>query len=564
MNDRVAAPFQRFLTPPVFPDEEGKTTLAQVLYVYLLSSTILYALAFPAILMFFQEETFALVLISSAIFFTTIMWNLVRRGFVYPVARLSLAYFWIATTVTVYISGGMQSLDWAFYIPGTVAAGLFLGNRGAALYAAASLVVGLVMALLGMNGYPFPRLFPFQHISGWVLLLFNLCVTVMPIIIYTRRLNTALSLARQEVIERRNVEQELLLNRYCVEQASVGIMRTGPEAEILYTNEQYCKMSGYSAEELTQMHIYDIDPDFPLEKWKAHRQSLQASDSSAFETIHKRKDGTLIPVEVRNRYLKFEESGFAVSFISDISERKHAEMERESLIAELEAKNRELEQFTYTVSHDLKAPLITIRGFLNHLEDDISTGDDERAKKDMQRIVQASDRMELLLNDLLELSRIGRIVNPPQAVSFERVVHEALERVAGSLAKRAVQVEIQAGLPEIYGDRTRLVQVMQNLIDNACKFMGDQTAPCIEIGQSGKDANGMPVFFVRDNGIGIDPQHRDSIFGLFNKLDHTVEGTGIGLALVKRIVEVYGGQVWVDSEGLGKGATFYFTLADKR
>jgi len=164
-----------------------------------------------------------------------------------------------------------------------------------------------------------------------------------------------------------------------------------------------------------------------------------------------------------------------------------------------------------------------------------------------------------LLNELLELSRIGRKVNPPEAVPFEAIVHEALALVSGCVKERNVQISLAPDLPTVYGDRTRLVEVMQNLLDNACNFMGNQTLPCIEIGMRGSDEDGKSIFFVRDNGMGIDPQFHERIFGLFNKLDAQSEGTGVGLALVKRIVEVHGGRIWVESE-LGQGSMFFFSL----
>ena len=234
-------------------------------------------------------------------------------------------------------------------------------------------------------------------------------------------------------------------------------------------------------------------------------------------------------------------------------------LERKQLIKELEAKNAELERFTYTVSHDLKSPLVTIRGFLGFLERDAISGDMTRLKTDMTRIVVATDKMQRLLTELLELSRIGRMMNPPQAVPFETIVREALELVHGRLAARGVQVEVAGDLPVVYGDRVRLVEVMQNLIDNACKFMGDQADPRISIGVRGSDRDGKPIVFVRDNGIGIDPQYHAKVFGLFDKLDPKSDGTGIGLALVKRIIEVHGGKIWLESES-GHGATFCFTL----
>jgi signal transduction histidine kinase len=237
----------------------------------------------------------------------------------------------------------------------------------------------------------------------------------------------------------------------------------------------------------------------------------------------------------------------------------HQELaQRKQLIAELEAKNAELERFTYTVSHDLKSPIITIGGFLGYLERDALSGDTERLKTDIARIQNATENMKTLLDDLLELSRIGRMMNPPENVPFSDIVRQSLELVGGQLDARHVRVTFAEDLPVVHGDHARLIEVMQNLIDNAAKFMGDQPEPHIEIGQNGEE-DGKPVFYVRDNGIGISPEFHEKIFGLFNKLDPHMEGTGVGLALVKRIIEFHGGQVWIESE-VGKGSTFYFTL----
>ncbi len=166
--------------------------------------------------------------------------------------------------------------------------------------------------------------------------------------------------------------------------------------------------------------------------------------------------------------------------------------------------------------------------------------------------------MHKLLGDLLELSRVGRMSNPSDSISFDDLIREALEIVHGRLDARGVTIHSQPNLPLVYGDQPRLVEVLQNLLDNAAKFMGDQPNPVIEIGVNG-EKDGMPVFFVKDNGIGISPEYHEQIFGLFNRLDAQAEGTGVGLALVKRIIEIHGGRIWVESEE-GVGSTFYFTL----
>jgi PAS domain S-box-containing protein len=250
-----------------------------------------------------------------------------------------------------------------------------------------------------------------------------------------------------------------------------------------------------------------------------------------------------------------------LAIVRDVSLQKWILGEREKLITELEVKNAELERFTYTASHDLKSPLITIKGFLGFLREDAERGNLKRLETDIQRISDAADKMQRLLNDLLELSRIGRSVNKSEFIDLNSMISEVLELLHGRLTggTRTVRVSVHENLPQVYGDRPRLLEVWQNLIDNAAKFMGDQPDPQIEIGQAGNTREGSPIFFVRDNGMGIDPRFSDRIFGLFDKLDARTEGTGIGLALVKRIVEFHGGKIWLESE-LGKGTTFFFTL----
>jgi PAS domain S-box-containing protein len=245
----------------------------------------------------------------------------------------------------------------------------------------------------------------------------------------------------------------------------------------------------------------------------------------------------------------------------EIVERQRAEAEREVLISELEAKNTELERFTYTVSHDLKSPLITIQGFLGFLKQDFLAGDIERMEADFARISNAAGTMHQLLDELLELSRIRRILRPPERVPMGELARAAVDIVAGRLADRGIEVEIGPDLPVVYGDRARLRQVLENLVDNAVKFLGDQPAPRVTIGvRGGGDQSKELVFYVQDNGKGLDPRYQDKIFGLFEKLDPTTEGTGVGLAIVQRIIEVHGGRVWAESDGIGKGSTFCFTV----
>lgn len=272
------------------------------------------------------------------------------------------------------------------------------------------------------------------------------------------------------------------------------------------------------------------------------------------ESWQRRKDGEKRLLAWWCQVLK-DDSGRvtgALSSARDITGRNQYE-------EELQKKNDELIRFTYTVSHDLKSPLVTIRTFLGYLEQDIRKPDAGEVDKDLTYIRNAADRAARLLDELLELSRIGRKMNPPAEVLLQDIVKEALDLVAGRIVKRGVKVEVTEKPIRITGDHPRLVEVFLNLVDNSVKFMGSQRAPCVEIGVD--EVGGETVLFVRDNGIGIDPQYQPKLFELFEKLDPSTEGTGIGLALVKRIVEVHGGRIWVESEGPGQGSTFRFTLA---
>jgi signal transduction histidine kinase len=225
----------------------------------------------------------------------------------------------------------------------------------------------------------------------------------------------------------------------------------------------------------------------------------------------------------------------------------------------LEGQNEELERYTYTVSHDLRSPLVTIRGFLGYLRNAAEAGDLERLDKDLTRISNAVDKMHTLLNELLELSRVGRLTSPPEDVPLEEIVRETANLLTGQFEAGNIRLKIAGGLPHVHADRIRVSEVMQNLLNNAAKFMGDQPNPTIEIGMNGFDDDDKPIIFIRDNGIGIHPDFHERIFGLFNRLDPSVEGTGVGLTLVKRIIEIHGGRIWLESEP-GKGSTFLLTL----
>lgn len=370
-----------------------------------------------------------------------------------------------------------------------------------------------------------------------------------------------------DITDRKGSEQALRQAeekyRNIVEYAVFGIFQSLPDGHYISVNTAMAHLHGYDTPEEMLKSITDIGSQIYVDASDRERfANLLKAEGAVygFEARNHRKDGSIIWISCNARAVKDERSHilYYEGTVEDISDRKTATAERERLLGELSAKNAELERFVYTVSHDLKSPLVTIVGFLGFLEEDFKTADMDAFHRDMDRIYRATFKMQDLLMDLLDLSRVGRMMNEPVDVSFDALVTDAVELTQGRLHERGVQINIQPGMPHVFGDAKRLLELVQNLIDNAAKYMGSQPEPRIEIGCGGHE-KGMPVFYVRDNGMGISPEHHDRIFGLFNKLDPNVEGTGVGLALVKRIVEFHGGRIWVESE-IGKGSTFFFTL----
>jgi len=231
--------------------------------------------------------------------------------------------------------------------------------------------------------------------------------------------------------------------------------------------------------------------------------------------------------------------------------------ETEQTTKALKDYNAELERLNYTLSHELRSPLVTVKSFLEFLSQDLAAGDGERIAKDIGYMHTATDKMTLLLDQLVMISRIGRVVNPPVSVTFSELVGDVLDRLAERIAEQGAEIEVDQCAVEFYGDRPRLTEIWLHLLDNTLTFRGEHPLR-IRIGVTLE--NNLPRFYVRDNGCGVDPRYHEKIFGLFDKLDAKNKGTGLGLALVKRIVELYNGTITIESEGLGHGSCFRFTL----
>ncbi len=286
----------------------------------------------------------------------------------------------------------------------------------------------------------------------------------------------------------------------------------------------------------------------------------EAKEYQFFESMIITKEGREKLIAWNNIVLYDENNNmhYILSSGEDITERKKNEIEREVLIKELEKKNTELEQFIYTTSHDLKSPLVTIRGFLSILGEDIKKKDTLNITDDISIIKNSTERMWELLNDLLKISQVGLVVKKFKKINVVNLVNEAIILNKSEIKKKNVKIKINPELPICVADRSRLLQLFQNLIDNAVKFMGDQKKPLIEIGFKKKNKN--IIYYIKDNGIGIDPIYHKKIFNLFDKLDQNISGSGVGLTIVKRVVELHNGKIWVESNKNKKGSIFCFII----
>ena len=237
----------------------------------------------------------------------------------------------------------------------------------------------------------------------------------------------------------------------------------------------------------------------------------------------------------------------------NIAERKQAEQALRDVNRELLERNQEMEQFVYTVSHDLKSPLVTAIGFVGLLKEDLAEGRMDDVQDSLQRLDRATRRMSELIDDLLHLSRIGRAPQQLSEVDVRALVHELKDELSDRLQDAGATLSIAEHMPPVQADRSRLVEVFEKLLNNAIKYGCQGSQSQIEVGAEQRE--GHWIYYVRDNGPGIEPQFHHKIFRLFQRLHSMQEGTGVGLAIVARVMQVHGGRAWVESQP-GCGATF--------
>jgi PAS domain S-box-containing protein len=340
---------------------------------------------------------------------------------------------------------------------------------------------------------------------------------------------------------------------------------------IIYWNHGAEQLYGFSKQEAIGRLSHDLlrtEHPMPAELFEA---MIERHGTWTGELTHTTRDDRRIIVESRHLVMR-EPDGrrLVLETNRDITERKRAEEEVRKLnqeleqrvidrTLELEAVNKELEAFAYSVSHDLRAPLRHMAGYAELLQKNASSILDEKSRRYMMMILESAKRMGTLIDDLLAFSRIGRAETQKTEVSLEQLVKEALSEVRQETDGRNMSWKIGA-LPNVYGDRSMLRLTLVNLISNAVKFTRTRPQPEIEIGcVDGKEDE--IVVFIKDNGVGFEMKYVKKLFGVFQRLHRAeeFEGTGIGLATVQRIIHRHGGRVW--AEGLvDQGATFYFSV----
>lgn len=303
----------------------------------------------------------------------------------------------------------------------------------------------------------------------------------------------------------------------------------------------YLNFTDYDPNELLSLHISELDPSENIAESARHFNKIVPPDSDLMAGGYQHKYPSIWSAKVSTSGNSLNK-GWHFTFIRDTSEHK----------------NRELEKFFYSICHDLKSPLLTVRTYTGMLRRDLLNADQSQINEDLHYIAKAADKMQQLLDALQHYWCIGRKDAPPQTLSAGQLVDNCLTALAGIIQQQQVEITTNPCPWQLHGNPLHFEHIWQNLIENAIKYRDNQTQPSIKIGATPQGHE--VIFYVRDNGIGIAPEHSERIFNLFSQINAGNEGNGLGLALVKHIVSIYQGRIWVESAGDGRGSCFMFTL----
>jgi PAS domain S-box-containing protein len=382
---------------------------------------------------------------------------------------------------------------------------------------------------------------------------------------------TLISSAIRDITDRKRAESKF---RNLLESAPDAMVIVNQKGQIQLINAQTERLFGYSRGELIGKPVEILIPERFQGGHVAHRDGYSQSPrpremGAGAELYGRRKDGTEFPVEISLSPIETEEGTFVSSAIRDVTERRQTSEQIQKLNSELSRRvaqlgiiNQELETFSYSVSHDLRAPLRHIDGFARILKEECAAEISPEGLKHLDRILHAVTHMGRLVDDLLNLARIGRKELVRKTVKLDQALREAMADLPPEAKERKIDWQIEP-LPEVECDSGLVKIVFMNLLTNAVKFTRSRQQASVQIGAVTK--NGVLTFFVRDNGVGFDPKYADKLFGVFQRLHNQqeFEGTGVGLATVQRIVHRHGGTIWAESQP-DHGATFFFTLGSRQ
>lgn len=369
----------------------------------------------------------------------------------------------------------------------------------------------------------------------------------------------------EKIVEERTKELAESEERYrtLVESPIVAFWEADAEGNFTFVNKRLLEMSGYSEDEVVgKMTMFDPLPEeyreWLAERIRLHKERKLISDVVEAELL--RKDGSRFNVIVSPSSV-YDEKGNLIKIVGamiDITDRKRAEERLKNTIKELEKLNEELESYVNAISHDLKAPLRNLRGYVDALLEDYAEKLEGDARFYLERIEKLTEKMDSLINDLLEYSRISRYSFKAERVDVNNVVREAIEYLRDEIDAKQARIEI-SDIQPVKGDRKLLFTAILNLISNAIKFVGDGVRPEVKIW--GEKRDGRIRIYVKDNGIGIPEEFHEKVFRIFERLhgEEVYPGTGMGLAIVKKAVEIMGGDYGLESEP-GKGSVFWIEL----